>query len=274
MQPHRFGSSTEAMPAHAALLSVALICSCTLDTNPATGARTGGESIRVRDAGMELPPELVADAGGEDDPREDAGGFTDPEGELASCDPNPCSNRAVCEAQGAGFQCVCRAGFHGAFCDQMCGDGTRTGSEVCDDGADNGSAGRCDRDCTRLVEDLAILNPQRGEVVSNPIFFDWELRVRNPRTKYCSMLITDREATPEDRRGEQAFYVGSESEAIVTLSARRYRGAFSFAVITVACDDPEASCAAPTCVSGSLCPLPCEGRTLVSESRPLRAVLP
>ena len=88
------------------------------------------------------------------------------------------------------------------------------------------------------------------------------------------MLMTDREATPEDRRGEQAFYVGSESEAIVTLSARRYPGPFSFAVFTVACDDPAAACLAPACIPGSLCALPCEGRTIVSESRQVRAVRP
>jgi hypothetical protein len=128
--------------------------------------------------------------------------------------------------------------------------------------------------CSRLVEELTLLSPQSGEAVDNPIFFDWELRGSNPNTRYCSMLMTDREATPEDRRGEQAFYVGAESEAIVTLSARRYRGPFAFAVITVACDDPEANCPALACISASQCPLPCEGRTIVSESRQLRAVRP
>jgi hypothetical protein len=297
MRPHRHGSSTEVTPAQAALLSVALLCSCSLDTHPASATTTRRESIRIRDAGSSFEPDLAVDAtdsGAEGEARRDAGGRPEPaperepepepepepgpelepEPQLGPCDANPCSNRARCEPRGTDFECICRAGYQGALCDQQCGDGTRTGSEVCDDGADNGSAGHCDLNCARLVEELALLSPQRGEVVDNPIFFDWELRGRNPYTRYCSMLMTDREVTPEDRRGEQAFYVGSESEAIVTLSARRYRGPFAFAVITVACDDPEANCPALACISESLCPLPCEGRTIVSESRLVRAVLP
>jgi hypothetical protein len=269
MQLHSYGWS---------LLSATLISSCTLDTNPASGSTTHEESIRVRDGGTTFASDLAADAGEEDDTFADGGRLTEPEPEpeLAQgpCDPNPCANRGRCEASGVGFECACRAGFNGMLCEEICGDGARAASEACDEGPSNGSPGHCDRDCSRLVEELAILNPQRGEVVANPIFFDWELRARNPRTKYCAMLMTDRESTPEDRRGEQAFYVDSESEAIVTLSARRYRGAFSFAVVAVACDDPEATCAAPACISGSLCPLPCEGRTIVSESRWLRAVRP
>jgi hypothetical protein len=148
-------------------------------------------------------------------------------------------------------------------------------SEVCDEGMSNGVPGHCAMNCQRLVEQLVIRSPDSQARVSTPAYFDWEIDGTNPNTKYCNLLMTDRLGTPEDRVGEQAFYTGTETDFIATLNSQRYRGGpFSFAVIAVACDDSAASCVNADCYSGSLCPLPCAGRTIISETRVIRAIAP
>lgn len=225
------------------LLGASLLWSCSLDKSPAGNAATQSPTTQLRDASVD------ADAFGPQSQADDAGADSLPGPELGS-DSGPAR-------------------------DEACGDGILDPSETCDEGDRNGTPGHCATSCARLVEQLVIRGPEAQTRVSTPTFFDWEIDGANPDIKYCNVLMTDRLGTPEDRMGEQAFYTGTDTELIATLNARRYRGGtFSFDVITVACEDRAADCRQFDCYSGSLCPLPCAGRTIVSETRALRGIEP
>lgn len=282
----------------AGLASVAL-CACSLDSKPAavlaadtpepvrlrerdrstTGAASGSDSDGGSDARCRA--DSCANGGRcEVDPAGTrcrcSAGFTGSrcEDRSGSCSSNPCAHDGRCDDTDAGFHCTCTDGFSGATCEAQCGNGSVELDEVCDEGADNGKPGHCDTSCEQPPERILIRSPEADERVVNPVFFDWELEHARPQTTYCTMLMTDRAGTPEDRIGEQVFYAGRETELVLTLNNQRYRSAFSFAVISVACADLDAQCRSFDCVPGQECALPCAGRIIASESRALLGVRP
>jgi hypothetical protein len=155
-------------------------------------------------------------------------------------------------------------------------NGTFTNSTTCGAGTACQESGR-DADCLTL----SLATPLDGAINPAPTF-SWTFSHRLPGARVCSVVMLDKGDNPGDGLGEDAFYAGPEEHVTPALDPLRYVPGtmLSWAVIAVACTDPNAACAQPcgdarTCATqGVLGNLPCQGTVLTSAQRHLTIDLP
>jgi hypothetical protein len=153
---------------------------------------------------------------------------------------------------------------------QTCdGNGSFTGSVTCGAGTVCQSSGR-EADCLAV----SLGAPPDGATAAAPSF-SWSFAHRVPGARVCSVLMLDKGPDPADGIGEDAFYAGGDERVTPMLDPVRYGPGtvVTWAVIAVACSDPNATCAQPCsdprecALRGVLHNLPCDGAVLTSASR-------
>jgi hypothetical protein len=125
---------------------------------------------------------------------------------------------------------------------------------------------------------LSLLEPSSGDSRRPfpPFPFRWAIGNQLEGVRYCNVLMLDKGTMVRDGLGEEAFYVGENLEARPALDPLFYgRTTFSWAVLSVACQDPDAVCrracrSSRDCAhQGVLKNLPCQGISVWSEERTL-----
>jgi hypothetical protein len=123
-----------------------------------------------------------------------------------------------------------------------------------------------------------LVEPASGAArrLSPPFAFQWAVHDQLEGVRTCNVLMLDKGTMVRDGLGEEAFYVGESSEARPALDPLFYGNmTISWAVLSVACNDPNAVCGR-ACGSSRACAhqgvlnnLPCQGTVVWSEERSL-----